>query len=84
MGTYKKAERKKYGTVDGDRYPIGDKVHAEKALQFINKGGLSPDEKETVRRKAARFGVGTAKPAEKGQKDGKESSRSARKGRREA
>lgn len=68
MGTYKKAERKKYGTVDGDRYPIGDKVHAEKALQFINKGGLSPDEKTKVRRKAARFGVGTGKSTKKGEK----------------
>lgn len=65
MGTYKKAERKKYATVGDDGYPIGDKVHAEKALQFINKGGLSPAEKTTVRRKAAKFGVGTGKPAKK-------------------
>jgi hypothetical protein len=60
VGVYSAKQRKKYATVGKDEFPIGDKTHAEKALQFIDKSDLSSGEKATVRAKAARYGVGTA------------------------
>ncbi len=71
MGTYKAKQRKKFATVGDDRYPIGDKKHAHLALDFIDKGGLSPSEKATVRAKAATFGVHSAKDAPKASKSAK-------------
>ena len=68
MGTYKKAQRKKYATVGDDGYPIGDKNHARLALSRIDQGGLSPDDKAKVRRKAAKFGAGTGAKPKKGSK----------------
>lgn len=61
MGTYKAKQRKKFATVGDDGYPIGDKKHARLALDFIDKGSLSPAQKASVRAKAARFGVTSAK-----------------------
>ena len=49
---YDEKERKEYATVGKDSYPIGDKNHARAALSRINQGGLSPEEKMEVIRKA--------------------------------
>ena len=52
MTVYKQATREKYATIGKDRYPIGDKIHARAALARINQGGLSPEQKMAVIRKA--------------------------------
>ena len=49
---YDEKERKEYATVGKDRYPINDKSHAKAALARLNQGGLSPEEKMEVIRKA--------------------------------
>ena len=38
--------------VAGRRYPVEDKSHARAALAYINKGGLSSEQKMTVIRRA--------------------------------
>lgn len=55
MAKYNAKQRKKFATVGGDKYPIGDKKHARAALMLINKGGLSSAQKATVRAKADRM-----------------------------
>jgi hypothetical protein len=50
--TLSKGERKKSATIGDDGYPMPDKVHARLALQLINRGGLSAEEKTKVRNKA--------------------------------
>lgn len=52
MGTYTAEERKKYATLPGGRYPIGDVGHAKAALSRINQGGLSREQKLKVIAKA--------------------------------
>jgi hypothetical protein len=55
MGTYKRAQREKYGTVTVNgkpAYPIGDKTHARLALSQLDRGGLSPAQKSEVHAKA--------------------------------
>ena len=54
-GRYTPAQRRKYATVGKSRYPIGDRKHAQLALAYIDRGGLSPEEKAKVRAKARRF-----------------------------
>ena len=49
---YDEKERKEYATVGKDSYQIGEKNHARAALSRINQGGLSPEEKMKVIRKA--------------------------------
>ena len=49
---YDEKERKEHATIGKDRYPIGDPAHARAALARINQGGLSPEEKMKVIRKA--------------------------------
>jgi hypothetical protein len=46
------AVRKKTATIGDDRYPMPDKKHARLALQMINRGDLSPEEKAKVRARA--------------------------------
>jgi hypothetical protein len=45
-------QRRKHQTLPGGRYPMPDKKHARLALAFIDKGGLSPEEKAKVRARA--------------------------------
>ncbi len=71
MGTYNAKQRKKYATVGKDEFPIGDKVHAEKALQFINSSDLTSSEKTKVRAKADKMLGKPAKPAKTTKKGGK-------------
>lgn len=52
MAIYSEEQRKEYATIGKDRYPIGDKGHARAALSRINQGGLSPEQKMAVIRKA--------------------------------
>lgn len=49
---YDEKQRKEYATVGKDRFPVGDKSHARAALARLNQGGLSPEEKMKVIRKA--------------------------------
>jgi hypothetical protein len=44
--------RKRTQTLPGGRYPMPDKKHARLALQMINRGNLSPEEKAKVRARA--------------------------------
>ena len=52
MAKLNEEQRKKSATIGKDRYPMPDKEHARLALAFINKGGLSPAEKDKVRARA--------------------------------
>lgn len=45
-------QREASATIGKDRYPMPDKNHARLALAFINKGGLSPSQKDKVRARA--------------------------------
>lgn len=45
-------QRRASETLPGGRYPIPDKGHAKMAIAYINKGGLSPEQKMEVMRKA--------------------------------
>lgn len=55
MAVLNQAQRKASETLPGGRYPMPDKNHAKLALSFINKGGLSPEEKSKVRSRADRI-----------------------------
>lgn len=73
MGTYNQKQRDTYSTVKKDgkaAYPIGDKKHARLALAFIDKGGLSPSQKATVRAKADKM-LGTSGKKRQQSKDRK-------------
>lgn len=52
MAILNQAQRNKYGTLPGGRYPINDSGHAKAALARINQGNLSPEQKMLVIRKA--------------------------------
>lgn len=52
MAVLNQKQREQSATIGKDRYPIPDKAHAKAALGRINQGGLSPEQKAKVRRKA--------------------------------
>ncbi len=53
-------QRKASETFPGGRYPMPDAGHARAALGRVNQGGLSPDQKATVRARAHKI-LGAAK-----------------------
>jgi hypothetical protein len=56
MAKYSGGQRKKFATVAGDRFPIGDKEHARLAKQMLPKAkGLSPNQKTKIVAKADSF-----------------------------
>lgn len=52
MAVLNEKQREASATIGKDRYPIPDKNHAKMAVAYINKGGLSPEQKMEVMRKA--------------------------------
>jgi hypothetical protein len=52
MAVLNEKQRVASATVGKDRYPIPDKGHAKMALAYINKGGLSSEQKMVVIKKA--------------------------------
>ncbi len=60
MAIYNKKQRVANETFPGGRFPMGDAGHARAALGRINQGGLSPEQKATVRARAHRI-LGAAK-----------------------
>lgn len=68
MARYTAQQRRRAGTLTDPttgqktRFPIADKAHAQKALQLENTAQppLTPRERATVERRAARFGVTSA------------------------
>lgn len=57
MARYRAKQRKKYATVAGGKFPIGDKEHARSALARLNqaKPPLTPAQKARVKSKAYRL-----------------------------
>lgn len=55
MAVLNKKQRNASETFPGGRYPMPDKNHARAALGRINQGGLSPEQKATVRARAHRI-----------------------------
>lgn len=68
---YDEKQREEHATIGKDRYPIGDKSHARAALARLNQGGLSPEEKMKVIRKAHEM-LSKGKSDKKNKKEGKD------------
>lgn len=75
MARYDAKQRRENATIktkDGkSKFPIGDKIHAVKAMQFENRADppLTDKQKHTVEARAAKYGVGPL--AKKNQKKAK-------------